>query len=263
MFDNSPNPDHAWSDLCAGRLSLIERHDHDGVHILIARRAPPLELRRKISALDWAIVNRARNGQANKLIAYDLDLAEATISARLRLTYARLGACSRFDMIRLFGSMTPASEEEREREERERKEREQRAQREQREEREQREKEREERAPMPPPLCLRAARVCEDRILLRFPALVPSWPEHFTGAEREIAIMIAGGATNHQIAERRATSVRTVTNQVLSLFRKANVGARAALVAHLYRSSSRPCCCREDQRHRSATTNLEELPMSR
>jgi DNA-binding NarL/FixJ family response regulator len=52
-----------------------------------------------------------------------------------------------------------------------------------------------------------------------------------TEAEREVWRLAYGGMSNAEIAERRGTTVRTVVNQVASLFRKLGVAGRAGLVA--------------------------------
>jgi len=68
--------------------------------------------------------------------------------------------------------------------------------------------------------------------------LVFSWsanpvraPEGLTPAEGAVLRHIGDGLSNHQIAVRRRTSVRTVANQVASLFRKLRVRSRSELVA--------------------------------
>lgn len=61
----------------------------------------------------------------------------------------------------------------------------------------------------------------------------PRAPAELTAAERGVLAGLVEGLTNQQIAERRGTSVRTVANQVASLFKKLEVGSRAELVARL------------------------------
>jgi DNA-binding CsgD family transcriptional regulator len=52
-----------------------------------------------------------------------------------------------------------------------------------------------------------------------------------TEAERDVWRLVHEGLSNAEIANRRGTSVRTVVNQVASLFRKVGVRGRAGLVA--------------------------------
>jgi DNA-binding CsgD family transcriptional regulator len=53
----------------------------------------------------------------------------------------------------------------------------------------------------------------------------------FTPAELEVLALVRGGFSNAEIAARRETSDRTVSNQVASLLRKAHVPSRRALAA--------------------------------
>ncbi|MBL8918217.1 MAG: helix-turn-helix transcriptional regulator [Myxococcaceae bacterium] len=55
-----------------------------------------------------------------------------------------------------------------------------------------------------------------------------------TGAEREVMALLLEGKTNAQIAKARKTAVRTVANQIASLFRKYGVGSRAELAARVH-----------------------------
>lgn len=61
----------------------------------------------------------------------------------------------------------------------------------------------------------------------------PRATTELTSAEREVLAGLVEGLSNADIAKRRRTSVRTVANQVASLFKKLDVGSRAELVARL------------------------------
>jgi len=52
-----------------------------------------------------------------------------------------------------------------------------------------------------------------------------------TPAERAVMALLLAGRSNSEIAKHRKTAVRTVANQVASLFRKFGVGSRAELAA--------------------------------
>lgn len=56
-----------------------------------------------------------------------------------------------------------------------------------------------------------------------------------TDAERDVALRVAEGQSNAAIAEARGTHVRTVANQLASLFRKLGVASRAELRAAVAR----------------------------
>jgi DNA-binding CsgD family transcriptional regulator len=71
----------------------------------------------------------------------------------------------------------------------------------------------------------------EDFAVLDFPLSRPLRPDGLSAAELEVFELIIGGASNREIAERRRTSIRTVANQVASVFAKAKVSSRAELIA--------------------------------
>ena len=52
-----------------------------------------------------------------------------------------------------------------------------------------------------------------------------------TPAERAVLALLLEGKSNPQIARARRTAVRTVANQVASLFKKLSVSSRAELIA--------------------------------
>ena len=54
-----------------------------------------------------------------------------------------------------------------------------------------------------------------------------------TTAEREIAVLAAGGATNLEIAHRRGVSKNTIAKQIATVFRKVGVTSRFELIALL------------------------------
>lgn len=58
-----------------------------------------------------------------------------------------------------------------------------------------------------------------------------AWAGQLTSAEYEVATMIVAGRSNVQIAKQRCVSVRTINNQVASLYRKLGVRSRAELSA--------------------------------
>ena len=52
-----------------------------------------------------------------------------------------------------------------------------------------------------------------------------------TSAERDVALLALAGKSNNEIAEARHCSVRTVANQLQSVFRKLGIRSRAELAA--------------------------------
>jgi DNA-binding NarL/FixJ family response regulator len=60
---------------------------------------------------------------------------------------------------------------------------------------------------------------------------VPStnWQSLLTGTEQEIAREVLSGLSNAEIARKRGTAVRTIANQVASIYRKLQVRSRLEL----------------------------------
>jgi DNA-binding NarL/FixJ family response regulator len=61
-----------------------------------------------------------------------------------------------------------------------------------------------------------------------------------SGAEQAIVEAVLRGRSNREIAEERGTSVRTVANQMASIFRKLCVGSRSELAAANFVADSLP-----------------------
>ena len=57
------------------------------------------------------------------------------------------------------------------------------------------------------------------------------YPEGTTAAEHEIIDLVLQGLTAKEIAEQRGASLRTVTTQLGTIFRKAGVNSQAELIA--------------------------------
>ena len=71
----------------------------------------------------------------------------------------------------------------------------------------------------------------EDIIVLSVPLPKLQYPEGTTDAEHEIIDLVLEGLTAKEIAEHRGASLRTVTTQLGTIFRKAGVNSQAELIA--------------------------------
>ena len=71
----------------------------------------------------------------------------------------------------------------------------------------------------------------EDILVLSVPLPRLRYPEGTTPAEHEIIDAVLEGLTVKEIAERRGASLRTVTTQLGTIFRKASVNSQAELIA--------------------------------
>lgn len=58
-----------------------------------------------------------------------------------------------------------------------------------------------------------------------------AWSKKLSPAEREVAAFLLDGKSHAEIARSRDVALRTVANQVASLYRKLGVGSRGELVA--------------------------------
>lgn len=76
-----------------------------------------------------------------------------------------------------------------------------------------------------------------DHVVLVLP--LPEWelPPGLTRAEREVARAVLTGQRTAEIAARRGTTVRTVSNQVQAIYQKLGVGSRVQLAARCARKS--------------------------
>ncbi len=75
----------------------------------------------------------------------------------------------------------------------------------------------------------------EDLVVVSVPLERDAEVERLGKAERAVAALVLRGLGNEAIARVRGTSVRTVANQLASLFRKLGVSSRVQLAARLAR----------------------------
>jgi DNA-binding NarL/FixJ family response regulator len=94
-------------------------------------------------------------------------------------------------------------------------------------------------APSEPPVPegdLRAASFVfqgEEFVVLSYGVALPPRVADLSRAELEVAVAILQGKSNSEIAKERSRSIRTVANQVASIFRKLRVASRFELAAAL------------------------------
>jgi DNA-binding NarL/FixJ family response regulator len=82
----------------------------------------------------------------------------------------------------------------------------------------------------PPGLDAAPLKVEDDEyVILSYP--LPQWslPPTLTEAERDVALGLLNGDSYEAIAQRRGKAVRTVANQVASVFAKLHITSRAEL----------------------------------
>lgn len=95
-----------------------------------------------------------------------------------------------------------------------------------------------------PPEELRAARfdlAGDEYVVFSVPTREPlarGAASKLTDGEAHVARLLLGGASNRQIAAARGSALRTVANQVASIFRKLGVNSRVELALELQGGSA-------------------------
>jgi DNA-binding NarL/FixJ family response regulator len=193
------HPPSVWRALLEGRLTMVERLDRDGHHHVVVRSTETHPL---LSPRERKAVTFARAGYANKRVAIELGVSDATACALFASVLKKLGLRSRLDLVRLFGGSTLGEEPT---------------------------------LAIPEGLELSARHWRgEPCILLTFPARKPEWPPGLTPAERVIGALLMDGVSTAEIARRRRTAERTAANQIASLLRKAGVASRLELASYVF-----------------------------
>lgn len=199
-----------WQAVIAGRWSLVAHFDSDEHRCFVARRnEPALPAGSTLSERERQIVAYASLGHSNKLIAYELGLCSSTVAAQLTSAARKLGVSSRKTLLHvsavlgsgvpelgeLGGELAPPAEC---------------------------------RAREPAVRVTRFVHNGQDVAVIRI-VLAPELPTSLTAAERDVARLVIEGLSNAAIAARRSTSIRTVANQLRSIFAKLAVGSRRQL----------------------------------
>ena len=80
-----------------------------------------------------------------------------------------------------------------------------------------------------------AEKLSDDLSLIAFALPEAELPDALTLAEQEVALQLYAGASQREIAETRGVSVKTIGNQLESIYRKLGVSSRVELVLRLRR----------------------------
>ncbi|MCC6899506.1 MAG: helix-turn-helix transcriptional regulator [Polyangiaceae bacterium] len=92
-----------WEAMVLGRWSLLDHFDTDGRRYVVARvNEPVTHPLADLSERERQVTGLAANGRSNKLIAYELGVAESTVSTLLSRAQRKLGAADRVDLIRVY-----------------------------------------------------------------------------------------------------------------------------------------------------------------
>jgi DNA-binding NarL/FixJ family response regulator len=202
-----------WQAVIAGEWSLVAHFDDDAQRCFLARRNDPGALSgSRLSERERQIVAYASLGHSNKLIAYELGLCSSTVAAQLTSAARKLGVSSRKTLLHVaavLGSsaLTPGRLDRLAGE---------------------CESPAEGRAEEPAVLMTWVQHDGQDFAVIQL-ALAPKLPPSLSAAERDVAKLAIEGLSNAAIAARRSTSVRTVANQLRSIYTKLAVGSRRQL----------------------------------
>jgi len=106
-------PDKAialWQGLVTGRWTLIDHYETDGKRYIVARENAPLSRSSQaLSEREKQVVALASLGRSNKLIAYELGIAHATVRVLFARAARKFGVQSRLELIARFKESTNGS----------------------------------------------------------------------------------------------------------------------------------------------------------
>lgn len=92
-----------WEAMVAGRWSLVDHFDTDGRRYVVARvNEPATNPLLDLTERERLVVGLAANGRSNKLIAYEIGVAQSTVSTLLSRAQSKLGAGDRVELIRVY-----------------------------------------------------------------------------------------------------------------------------------------------------------------
>ena len=217
----------AWRDLGAGKMAIVDFYDRAGRRYVVLRRTGPDPL---VTERQRLVIAYRAYCQTLATIAEALDVSVPTIANELSAGLRQLGLAYDTELPRIFGMglklLPPSSDKQKARPLSMR-----RLRREV------------ERAPFSVPRGIQAVR-SEHRgkpaVLVSFPVPRVDWSRSLTSAEKDVANDILAGLPNDAIGRKRGSSVRTVVNQVASIFRKVGAHSRLELCLVVYTGRTPP-----------------------
>jgi len=105
-------PEHAielWDALVAGRWTIVEHTDTDGRRFVLARRNDHAHPHAELTERERQVVGLTARGFPGKYVAYELGLAQSTVSSTLRAALTKLGLRTRYELAAVFAGQ-PAGE---------------------------------------------------------------------------------------------------------------------------------------------------------
>jgi DNA-binding NarL/FixJ family response regulator len=182
-----------WESLVAGAWSVLAEFDDDACLYLVVRgNSPQARLERALTERERQVLERVALGQANKFVAYELALPQSCVSLSLKEACSKAGLRSRTELLQLMPVASNDAVD-----------------------------------AQPKGFCVPV----DESVVLRVERRAVAVPDALTTSEGHIFRAILAGLSNAEIAVRRGRSLRTIANQVASVFRKLRISARAELVA--------------------------------
>jgi DNA-binding CsgD family transcriptional regulator len=189
--------DQVWSDLLDGRWQFLDYLERGAVRYLVLGEGSRNHV--TLSPVERLVTAMVARGAHNKEVAYSLEMSPSTVATLLRRASCKLTSLSRPRLCMIYALLFDGSR--------------------------------------PTASRVRPLRVGElVRRGCRLKVIATSErvrAVELTPGEREVAMLVASGLSNLDVALRRRRSVRTIANQLASVFRKLSVSSRAELAAAL------------------------------
>jgi DNA-binding NarL/FixJ family response regulator len=182
-----------WQGLVAGAWSVASEFPGNSCLYLVVRgNNAQARVARALAPRERAVLERVALGQSNKFVSYELGISQSCVSAYLSNARLKLGVRSKTELVQLIRFGNLVSTE------------------------------------------AKADGFCVpvgESVVLRVVREQGGVPDVLTSSEGCIFAGILDGLSNAEIAIARGRSLRTVANQVASVFRKLNISSRGELVA--------------------------------
>jgi DNA-binding NarL/FixJ family response regulator len=206
-------------------MAIVDFYDRAGRRYVLLRRAGAHPL---VTERQRRVIGYRAYCQTLATIAAELDVSVPTIANELEVALHNLGLEDDTELPRIFGmglKLLPASA---------------RTPRTLSMSRLRREVAH---APFSAPRGIRAERAAhrgKPAVRVSFPVPKVNWSESLTSAEKDVAGDILAGLPNVAIGRKRGSSVRTVVNQVASIFKKVGAHSRLELCLVVYTGRTPP-----------------------
>ncbi len=93
-----------WRELMRGSWMVLDREANADEEVLLAIPVPPADRPARLTPDESLVMAMALAGRANKYIAYELGVAQSTVSARLNRAMAKLAVENRAQLQQRYGT---------------------------------------------------------------------------------------------------------------------------------------------------------------